>query len=103
MRTKKILNLTLPRWHQDSDGWVWRVYDAKSATSSEAVTSDGEDTSDLYIIQRKDGWYLINAATITEEDKEHWVKRVQEGEGVPVAGPFAELNSAKAAWRLMWG
>lgn len=65
----------------------------------------GEDTTDIYVIPYDDGWWIVNAKAVTETFKESWVEMVNEGDAriVRVAGPFEKLDSAKAAWRLMYG
>ena len=90
------------RWHQDSDRWIWRVYGGLHSGYG-AVTGNGEDTTDIYIIPYPDGWWIVNAKLIMEEDKEHWIQRVNEGESIRIAGPFREEEHAKAAWRVMYG
>jgi hypothetical protein len=86
--------LPLPRWHQDSDQWIWRVYDANN------VNGPGEETTNIYIIPFTKGWCLIDATDVMEGD---WIARVMAGEAKCVAGPFANANGAKAAWRLIYG
>jgi hypothetical protein len=82
------------RWHQDSDQWVWRVYENHAIQKA---------TTNIYIIRQKDGWRIIDAEVLCETDKHNWVGRVTKGEGVCIAGPFAELDHAKGAWRVMFG
>lgn len=82
------------RWHEDSDRWVWAIYDEDT---------DTEVTKDIYIVPHNDGWYVINATEVMTQHKVEWIARVTNGEGAHVAGPFKELESAKAAWRLIYG
>jgi hypothetical protein len=87
------------RWHQDYDRWIWRVYEDNGVTPK-----GGEDVRDIYIVPQKEGWCIVSAKTLMESNpKNDWTQRVAAGEGVRIAGPFANENSAKAAWRLMWG
>jgi hypothetical protein len=89
------------RWHQDSDRWIWRVYDGLDGR--DAVTSTGENTTDIYIVPRNDGWWIIDAQALMDKgEPEDWIVEVNNGGGVPIAGPFADEQHAKAAWRLMY-
>lgn len=93
MNAKRKLPLPLPRWHLDSDGWIWRVYDA-------GVKGVGEDTTNIYIVPFGREWKLIDATEVMEGD---WIQRVLKGEAETIAGPFNTANGAKAAWRLIYG
>ncbi len=88
------------RWHQDLDRWCWRVYDG----NANVMQNGNEDTANIYIIpQQGDEWFIVNAEYVMQEDKTQWVKLVDEGKAVVVAGPFKRLDDAKAAWRVIYG
>jgi len=90
------------RWHKDSDRWIWRVYDGVELGSGAVTAKGGEDTTDIYIVPRKDGWWIVSAKTLMKGGKD-WIEAVKNGEGIPIAGPFGHENDAKAAWRVMYG
>ena len=90
-------------WHQDSDRWIWRVYEAGESSAGAVSQKGKEDTTDIYIIPIENQWWVVNAKKLYDEHRQDWVQRVQEGKAVPVAGPFAHENDAKAAWRLIYG
>lgn len=91
------------RWHQDSDHWVWRVYDGPELNSGAVSQKTGEDTTDIYIIPHKNEWWIVDAKSLMDSDGGDWIQRVSAGEGVRIAGPFIDAKSAKAAWRVMYG
>jgi hypothetical protein len=82
------------RWHEDSDHWVWAIYESDADTDA---------TKDAYIIPRDDGWWIIDAKEVMSTHKDTWIGKVTNGEGTRVSGPFKDAESAKAAWRLMYG
>jgi len=67
------------------------------------VRNPNEDTTDIYIIPLKDGWWIVDATITMNENKHGWVKAVEEGKSTPIAGPFKQLDDAKAAWRVIYG
>jgi len=93
------------RWHQDSDRWVWRVYDGPELGTGAVSQKTGEDTTDTYIVPLAGVWWIVNAKLVTNEHKNDWIEMVKAGDEqvARVAGPFEKLDGAKAAWRLMYG
>lgn len=91
-------------WRQDSDGWIWRVYEGEGGSGKPNIKGPLEDTTDLYIIRFDTGWWIVSAADVKGDSaREDWIKQVIKGGGKRIAGPFEDPTSAKAAWRLIYG
>jgi hypothetical protein len=82
------------------------VYDGPEGKES-VSDKGGEDTTDIYIVPLygdREGWWIVNAKTLMNQHVgKDWIQEVKDGGGVPIAGPFAHEDNAKAAWRLMYG
>ena len=87
------------RWHTDHDRWIWRVYSGGNSHTQRV----GKDTEDVYIVPIGDEWWLIDATAEMNDDKNDWITRVTAGHGTRVAGPFTDVDHAKAAWRVIYG
>jgi hypothetical protein len=86
----------LPRWHHDSDGWVWRVYEGN-------VVDKGveERTTNIYIVPLGGELWIINADKLMKGGD--WIAEVEAGRVARIAGPFDTMDAAKAAWRIIYG
>jgi hypothetical protein len=87
------------RWHTDHDGWVWRLYDR----TKHVYHASDADTENVYILPLNNEWWLIDATAAMDDDKNDWITRVTAGHGTRVAGPFTDVDHAKAAWRVIYG
>jgi hypothetical protein len=78
-------------WQEDHDGWVWGAMPRRS-----------DVTLHIYIVPFPDTTFRI----IDTKDcaaNGNWVEEVTAGmTGKQVAGPFPDLDSAKAAWRVIY-
>jgi hypothetical protein len=76
---------------------VWGIYD----------TGDSDETADAYILPRdgplSEEWWVVSATSEMKRHKADWVKKLEAGGGTVIAGPFPNLDAAKAAWRVMFG